>query len=141
MVHALINARRLLRPHGVLVDFRSDRFSSHRARHDQLYCATGTRWRYAGRLKINKPLADFRAADRAIRDVLRRGLFRLEVAEPVEMRSYYGGLAHLDKAIAENPYGKLDTATRHRLAVLSHRYPRSGIVAVARGRLTVLVKT
>jgi hypothetical protein len=81
MVHALTVTRRLLRPHGVLVDLRNNRFASIRARHDQVYCLTGDRRLYAGPLKVKKPLADFRAADRAVREVVRRGLFRLASTE------------------------------------------------------------
>ena len=141
MVHALIATRRLLRPAGVLVDLRTDRFASLRARHDQLYCLTSGGQRHLGPLKIVKPLADFRAADRAVREVLRRGLFRLGAVAVVEIRSYFESLAALDKALARTPYAAVDDSTRRRLATLLRRYPAGQIMAIGRGRLTVLVKT
>lgn len=141
MVHALIVIRGLLRPHGVLVDLRTDRFASVRARHDQVFCRTGTRRRYAGRIKITKPLADFRCADRAVREVLRRGLFRLEPVEVFENRSYLDSPARLDQAMAGQRYAVLEESTRRRLRALRRRYARSQIMIVARERLNVLVRT
>jgi hypothetical protein len=141
MVHALIVARGLLRPHGVLVDLRNDRFASIRARHDQVYCLIGNRRLYAGPLIVNKPLADFRAADLAIREVVRRGLFRLRTAEVFEVRSYSKTAAHLEKYAAKNPYVTVGDATRRRLGILLRRHPAAQILVVARTRLNVLVKT
>lgn len=140
MVHALMVARSLLRPHGVLVDLRSDRFSSVRVRHDQIFCLIGDRRRYAGRLKITKPLADFRCADRAVREVVRRGLFRFDSVTVFESRSYFDSLARLDRAAAGQRYAVLENATRRRLRALLRRHPGSRIVAVARERLNVLVR-
>jgi hypothetical protein len=140
MVHALITTRRLLRPHGMLVDLRTDRFSSTRARHDQLYCLMGDRRLYVGPRKIKKPLADFRASDRAIREVLRRALFRLNAVEVIEIRSFLKTLADLGRADAATPYAGVEGSTRRRLSVLLRRHPGARIMVVARGRLNVLVK-
>lgn len=140
MVHALIVTRDLLRPHGVLVDLRNDRFASTRARHDQVYCLIGNRRLYAGPLTVNKPLADFRAADRAIREVVRRGLFRLSAADVFDVRSYSKTAAHLEKYAARNPYVTVGDATRRRLGALLRRHPAGQILVVARTRLNVLVK-
>ena len=141
MVHALRIARGLLRRHGVLVDLRNDRFASIRARADQIYCLTGDRCLYAGPLRIKKPLADFRAADRAIREVVRRGLFRLEVVDEFEIRSYYDSPVHIEKYAARNPYVTVEDPTRHRLSALLRRHPAAQILVVAQTRLNVLVKT
>jgi hypothetical protein len=140
MVHALITARRLLRPHGVLLDLRTDRFASIRARHDQVYCLTGDRRLYIGPRKIAKPLADFRAADRAIREVLRRRLFRLDAVEVFEIRSYFETPAHLDRAVAATPYATVEESTRRRLSLLLRRHPGARIMGVARQPLNVLAK-
>lgn len=141
MVHALRVARGLLRPCGVLVDLRNDRFASIRARHDQVYCLTGDRILYAGPLTIKKPLADFRAADRAIREVVRGRLFRLEAVDEFEIRSYYDSLVHIEKYAARNPYVTVQDPTRRRLAALLRRSPAAQILVVAQTRLNVLVKT
>ena len=140
MVHALITARRLLRPHGMLLDLRTDRFASIRAQHDQVYCLIGDRRLYVGPRKIKKPLADFCAADRAIREVLRRGLFRLDAVDVSEIRSYFESPAHLARADAATPYAAVEESTRRRLSVLLRRHPRARIMVVARERLNVLVK-
>ena len=141
MVHALMVTRRLLRPHGVLVDLRNDRFASIRARHEQVYCLAGDRRLYAGPLRIKKPLADFRAADRAVREVVRRGLFRLAATEVFEIRSYCKTVSSLDKAAARNAYVTLESATRRRLHALLRRHPGAKIMVVAWTRLSPLVRT
>ena len=141
MVHALTVARNLLRRYGVLVDLRNNRFASIRARHDQVYCLTGNRSLYAGPLRIKKPMADFRAADRAIREVVRRGLFRLEAVDEFEIRSYYDSPAHLEKYAAKNPYVTVADPTRRRLSALLRRHPAAQVLVVALTRLNVLAKT
>lgn len=75
MVHALVIAHGLLCAHGMVADLRPDRVTNICARHIQVYCLTGDHRVHAGRLKLLKPLADFRAADRAVREVIRRGRF------------------------------------------------------------------
>lgn len=140
MVHALTAARRLLRPHGMLVDLRSDRFAHVRARHDQVYCLAGKRRFHAGPLKINRPLADFRAADRAIREVVRRGLFRHTASDFFEIRSYPAGPAELERYAITNPYATVDATTLRRLRNLLRRHPGARILVVTLSRLTVLEK-
>jgi hypothetical protein len=100
MVHALVVTRGLLRPHGIIANLRNDRFASVRAREPEVYCLTGDRRLYAGRIKIVKPLADFRAADRAIREVVRRGLFRFRAIDVFEVRYYFDSSACLDNAVS-----------------------------------------
>src|SRR5579862_6496118 len=135
MVHALIVTRGLLRPNGILVDLRTDRFAATRARQDQVVCLTGNRRRYAGPLEIRRPLADFRCADRAIREVVRRGLFRLDAVEVFERRAY------LDKAMAGQRYARLTDPTRRRLRALWRRQSGAQVLVVSRERMNVLVRT
>jgi hypothetical protein len=141
MVHALKVVRSLLRRHGVLVDLRNDRSASIRARHDQVYCLAGDRRLYAGPLKINRPLGDFRAADWAIREVVRRGLFRLQAVDEFEIRSYFDSPAHAEKYAARNPYVTLEDPTRRRLSALVRQHPGAQVLVVAQTRLNVLKKT
>jgi hypothetical protein len=143
MVHALIITRGLLRPHGALADLRPNRFASIRARDAQVYCLAGDRRLHAGRIKIIKPLADFRAADRAIREVLRRGLFRLRAVHDFEVCSYFDTPAHLDRAVSRywSPFATLEDSTRRRLAALMRRHPSAHIMAISQQRLNVLLRT
>jgi hypothetical protein len=140
MVHALRVVRSLLRPHGVLVDLRNDRFAGIRARHDQVYCLTGDRRLFAGALELKRPLADFRAADRAIREVVRRRLFRLAAVDVFEVRTYYDSPGHIDKYAAKNPYVTVVDSTRRRLGALLRRYPAAQILVVRQTRLNVLMR-
>lgn len=143
MVHALVTIRGLLRPHGVVADLQPDRFAGRHARHAQIYCLTNDRRLHAGRIKIVKPLADFRAADRAIREVVRRGLFRLGAIEAFEFHYYFDSSAHLDRAVARywRPHATLEESARRRVGSLLRRHRGARIMAVSRQRMTVLVKT
>ena len=141
MVHALIVTRGLLRPDGILVDLRTDRFAAIRTRHDQVFCLTRDRRRYAGSLEIRRSLADFRSADRAIREVVRRGLFRLDAVEVFEHLAYLDSPAHLERAVARHRYARLPNPTRRRLRALWRRHPGAQILVVARERMNVLAKT
>jgi hypothetical protein len=141
MVHALIVTRGLLRPEGILVDLRTDRFAAIRTRHDQVFCLTGDRRRYAGPLEITRPLADFRCADRAIREVVRRGLFRHDATEVFEHLAYFDSPAHLERAVAGQRYARLTNPTRRRLRALWRRHPGAQILVISRERMNVLVRT
>jgi len=90
---------------------------------------------------LSAPLADFRAADRAIREVVRRGLFRLGAIEAFELRYYFDTPGHLEKAVARYwTYATLEDSTRRRVDALLRRHPSATIMAVARQRVNVLVK-
>lgn len=143
MVHALVNARGLLRTHGLVADLRPDTVTKFRAGHIQVHCLTGDHRVHAGRLKLLKPLADFRAADGAVREVIRRRLFRLRAVETFEFRYYFDTFAHLEKALARywtDAKATLEDSTRRRLSVLLRRYPEARVMAVAQYRLNVLAK-
>jgi hypothetical protein len=141
MVHALVVAHGLLRPGGILIDLRADRLGGVGARQDRVFCIAGTRRRYAGPITITRPLADTRSANRAVREVLRRALFRLEVVDIFEVRSYLDSPAHLDGAVAGQRFARLEDSTRRRVRALWRRDPSTEIVVVTRERLNVLVKT
>ncbi len=143
MVHALVLLHAVLTPHGVLADLRPDRLAIPRrpARHPQVYCVEGDRRVHAGYLKTLKPLADYRAADLAVRRVIRRGLFALQAIEAFDFHYYFDSLAHLEKALATRWTDTvLEASTRHRLRVLLRKYPRGRIMAVSRIRLSVTIK-
>jgi SAM-dependent methyltransferase len=68
MVHALREAHRVLRPGGILVDLRPA------AKHRRVGLGKGRRWRQVGVMR--ESFEEDRAADRAVAEVLRAGLFR-----------------------------------------------------------------
>jgi SAM-dependent methyltransferase len=68
MVHALREAHRVLRPGGILVDLRPA------ARHRRVGLGRDRRWRGIGLLR--ESFAEDHAADRAVAEVLRQGIFR-----------------------------------------------------------------
>lgn len=70
MVHALTEAHRVLKPNGILIDLRP----SHKHR-----CAglgEGKEWKLIGAMR--EDFADDLAADRAVKQVIRAGLFHQE---------------------------------------------------------------
>ncbi len=70
MVHALMEARRVLKPGGVLIDLRPA------AVHRRLGLGEGGRWQLVG--PLHEVLDDDRAANAAVAQVLRDGYFRSE---------------------------------------------------------------
>jgi SAM-dependent methyltransferase len=68
MVHALREAHRVLRPGGILIDLRPA------AKHRRVGLGRDRRWREIGRLR--ESFAEDHAADGAVAEVLRLGIFR-----------------------------------------------------------------
>ncbi len=68
MVHALREARRVLRPGGILIDLRPA------PKHRRVGLGKGRRWRQVGLTR--ESFDNDRAADRAVAEVLRAGLLR-----------------------------------------------------------------
>jgi len=68
MVHALREAHRVLRPDGILVDLRPAPV------HRRVGLGQGRRWRLVGVMR--EEFDEDRAADRAVAQALREGLFR-----------------------------------------------------------------
>jgi hypothetical protein len=68
MVHALREAHRVLRPAGILIDLRPA------AKHRRVGLGQGRRWRQVGVMR--ESFGEDRAADRAVAQALRTGLFR-----------------------------------------------------------------
>ena len=68
MVHALREAHRVLRPGGIVADLRPA------AKHRRVGLGKGRRWRQVGVMR--EAFDKDRAADRAVAELLRAGLFR-----------------------------------------------------------------
>jgi len=70
MVHALTEAQRVLKPNGILIDLRSA------AKHRCAGLGERKRWKLVGVMR--EDFADDIAADRAVKQVVREGLFQQE---------------------------------------------------------------
>jgi hypothetical protein len=70
MVHALYEAHRVLKPNGILLDLRPA------ARHRRAGLGEGKAWQLVGVMR--ERLAEDRAANAAVEQVIREGLFRRE---------------------------------------------------------------
>ena len=154
MVHALRQIHRILAPQGVVADIRPERRVHGPTRHAWLSPAGSaglprvyvgsSHWRGpVGVLqKTAKKLADHRAADAAVKQVLRRGLFTLQAADTFEFRYYFRTLAHLDEHLAARwVETSLPLPTRRRLLTGLHGHPTFQILVVEPTQLNVLVKT
>jgi hypothetical protein len=141
MVDALELLHAVLAPHGVLADLRPDRSANppRHARHPQVYCVEGDQRVHAGYLKTLKPFADYRAADLAVRRVIRRGLFALQAVETFDFHYYFDSPAHLEKAVATRWTDTvLEASTNHHLRVMLRKHPKAHIMAVSRIRLSIM---
>lgn len=70
MVHALTEAHRVLKPNGILIDLRPA------ARHRRAGLGEGKGWKQVGVMREN--FDDDIASDRAVKQIIREGLFRQE---------------------------------------------------------------
>lgn len=78
MVHALREARRVLKPNGVLIDLRPGGV------HRRAGIVRGGRFQHVGTMR--EDFGDVRAADRAVAHALREGLFKAGRRVEVECR-------------------------------------------------------
>jgi hypothetical protein len=145
MVHALRQLVRVLKPRGTLIDIRPERYSHPRQRRPALPTAC---WRShhgdlaAGRLgKVPSNLRRHRAATRALRDVVQRGMLRLESTETFPFRFHFRNLEALEAFINVRWTSTiLPARVRRRLSALQRSPRRGEIVVVEPLRLNVLRK-
>ena len=97
MVHALREAHRVLKPHGLLFDMRPA------LKHRRVGLSRAGRWHVVGTMREN--FSDDRAANAAVAQILREGLFRRERQMQLDLRRYLDTLKGLDSWL--NEYSKL----------------------------------
>lgn len=143
-MHALELLHRFLRPDGILAADQPARIVDLRNRRtglSEIDCVGSAGRVRAGYLKRSKPLADFRAADRALHAVIRQGLFTLQAREVYLFRYYFRSLAVLDRVLSTQwSHSVLETAVRRRIQALMLKSPAVQIVVIERIRLSVLRK-
>lgn len=93
MVHALSEAHRVLKPDGILIDLRP------KPEHRQVGIGSGRRWAFVG--ETREGLEDDEAADRAVAEVLRAGLFRQDEHVEFMLERVMDSLADLDTWLDE----------------------------------------
>lgn len=94
MVHALHEARRVLKPHSILIDLRPA------VAHRQVGIVSAGHYTRLGRM--HDCLDQDRAADQAIASALREGLFESRGRIRFEVRRVYGTFAEFRDAICES---------------------------------------
>lgn len=93
MVHALREAHRVLKPNGILIDLRPALV------HRRVGIERAGRYRQLGTLR--EPLDDDRAANRAVANVLRAGLFKAEWRTQFDCRRVMDSLSDFRTFIEE----------------------------------------
>jgi hypothetical protein len=136
MVHALREAHRVLKPNQPLIDLRPT------ATHRRIGLGHGPHWRFVGAMR--ERFDDDRAADRAVAQVVREGLFRREGRMRFEvervmdtLQDFQDWLDEFVQAEELEPHDWLVERVERRLAKLG-----AGTKIVVRGdlRLNVLRK-
>lgn len=144
MVHALRQAHRVLRAGGSVIDLRPDRDPGGRRAKPMTACLVlrGIE-RPAGALIETAAFhADYVAADRAVAQSVRRGLFSVRSTERLQLRIHVRSLDVLEEKLKTEWTGTtLPPQTRRRLGVLLRRHRSAHLVVVDTYRLTVLQKT
>jgi len=145
MVHALTQIHRALRPGGVVADLRPGRFAGPRHPRPQLARIC---WVSDGRERlqgvVDKPpgnLRRHRAAERAVRQALRRRLFVLEGIETFSFRYRFQNLGVLERLLNTVwRESSLRPSLYRRLRALQQRSRTGHLVEIEPVRLTILRK-
>lgn len=143
MVHALREAHRVLRPHGIVIDLRPDRDPGGRHAKPMAICLA---WRGVERptgvlLESAGYYADYLAAEQAVAHTVKDGLFTVRSSELFHLRMHFRSLDALDKKLKTDWVdATLDPQTRRRLRVLLRRHASAHLTVIDPFRLTVLEK-
>ena len=145
MVHALARIHRVLRPGGVVVDLRPDRFAGpcqRRPHLPKIFWVSQRGERLQGVLdKAPQNLHKHRAATRAVHEVVRRGCFRLERTETFLFRYHFQSLGRFERLLAttwKESFVRPSVYARLRTAQMRAR--GGHIVVVESVRLNILRK-
>lgn len=141
-MHALEQVHRVLIPHGYVADIHPNRpvqARNRRAVRAQVYCLADGQETAAG--VFQERMSHYRAADRAVEQVLNRGLFILHTSQTFSHRYYFRTLAVLDHYLTIRwTAATVGVSLRRRLHALLHAHPQAQIRVESSIRLNVLIK-
>jgi hypothetical protein len=145
MVHALSQLHRAIRPGGIVADLRPDRYARPRQPRPHLpkiYWASDGRERFQGILdKVPENLRKHRAATRAVKQVLERGVFLLKRTETFPFRYHFRNLSVFERWLSTGWKESILRRSVHRRLQMAQKRSRAGqIVVVEPLRLNVLRK-
>lgn len=96
MVHALEEIHRLLKPNGFLIDIHPV------AEHSSIEIHRNGKIDLAGHLKVHQWCIDFQEADKALTEILQRGVFTVEQKGMFDTLTYYDSAEEIGADLKES---------------------------------------
>ena len=96
MVHALEEIHRLLKPDGFLIDIHPV------AEHSSIEIHQNGKINPVGHLEVDQWCVDFREADKALTEIVQRGMFTVEQKSIFDALTYYDSAAEMSTALKES---------------------------------------
>lgn len=96
MVHALEEIHRLLKPDGKLIDIHPV------AEHSSIEIHRNGKIDPAGQLEVSQWCVDFAEADKALDEIIQRGVFRVEQKGNFDTLTYYDSVSEMNTALKES---------------------------------------
>ena len=96
MVHALEEIHRLLKPNGFLIDIHPV------AEHSSVEIHQNGKIDLVGQLEVSQWSLDFREADKALDEIVQRGVFSVEQKGTFDTLTYYDSAAEMNTALKES---------------------------------------
>lgn len=96
MVHALEEIHRLLKPDGFLIDIHPV------AEHSQIEIHQNGKIDLVGHLEVDQWCVDFDEADKALGEIIRRGVFAIEEKGNFDTLTYYDSAIEMGTALKES---------------------------------------
>ena len=96
MVHALEEIHRLLKPDGFLIDIHPV------AEHSSIEIHQNGKINPVGHLEVDQWCVDFREADKALTEIVQRGMFTVEQKSIFDALTYYDSAEEMGAALKES---------------------------------------
>lgn len=96
MVHALEKIHRLLKPNGFLIDIHPV------AEHSSVEIHQNENINLVGQLEVSQWCVDFQEADKALEEIIKRGIFMVEQKGMFETLTYYDSATEMGTALKQS---------------------------------------
>lgn len=96
MVHALEEIQRLLKPNGFLIDIHPV------AEHSSVEIHQNGKIDIVGQLEVHQWCVDFQEADKALEEIIKRGIFMVEQKGMFETLTYYDSATEMGTAFKQS---------------------------------------